>query len=181
MTYEIIFAGSGGQGIMLIGQILAMAGMLENKNVTWFPSYGAEMRGGTANCSVIVSDQIIGSPVISRPWGAVIMNQPSLEKFAPLIKPNGILVVNSSLTDGRPDRYDIEIMLLPFTQMADEMGSTKVANIIALSAFCAKTKIVTLKGLEMALQSSLAKKSRLLFEINKKALTYGLEKGLQFK
>lgn len=178
MIYDIIFAGSGGQGIMLIGQILAMAGMLDNNNVTWFPSYGAEMRGGTANCSVIISDQIIGSPIISRPWGAIIMNQPSLERFAPLIKSGGIMTLNTSLTKGKPERNDIEILSLPFTQMADELGNTKVANIIALSAFCMRTNLVSWESLENAMKRSLSSKNKALLEMNLKALHKGKEKGI---
>ena len=100
MTHEIICAGFGGQGVMLIGQLLAYGGMIEGKEVTWFPSYGPEMRGGTANCSVVISDQPVGSPIVSEPNGLIAMNGPSLEKFKTVVKPGGVIVYNSSLMDG---------------------------------------------------------------------------------
>ena len=176
MIKEVIMAGFGGQGIMLMGKILAMSAMFDNRHVTWFPSYGAEMRGGTANCTVIISDQTIGSPIVSRPWACIVMNQPSMERFAPRVKPNGLLLVNSSLINGLPRRDDLEVLALPVTDMADNLGTVKVANIIALSAFCAKTDIVSWKNLERAMEESVSsKKNREIMEINRKAILIGRE------
>ncbi len=173
MIYEIIIAGFGGQGIMSIGKILALAGMLDNKHVTWFPSYGAEMRGGTANCSVIISSKTIGSPIISKPCGVITMNQPSLDKFAILIKPYGTLFINSSLSKWLNPRKDIEVIAMPVTEMADRLGAVKVANIIALSAFCVKTRIVSWESLEKATEKSFSSKNKNLMEINSIALNTG--------
>ena len=177
VTHEIIIAGFGGQGIMLMGKLLAMAGMMDEKNVTWFPSYGAEMRGGTANCTVIISDRAIGSPIVSRPWAAIVMNQPSMERFAPRVRPNGLLLINASLiNDTSSHREDIEILSLPITDTADKLGSVKVANIIALSAFCAKTNTVSQGSLEKALEEILSSnKKKDLVEINRKAVLAGRE------
>lgn len=181
MTREVIIAGSGGQGIMRIGKILAMAGMLDDKNVTWFPSYGAEMRGGTANCTVVVSDRAIGSPIVARPWAAIVMNQPSLERFAPLVKPEGFLLINSSLAETKIERNDLEILAIPVTDMADKLGTVKVANIIALSAFCAKTEIVSKDSLEKAMEESFSSKDTTLIRINQKAACSGREHMMVYK
>jgi 2-oxoglutarate ferredoxin oxidoreductase subunit gamma len=173
---EVIMAGFGGQGIMLMGKVLAMSTMLDNKHVTWFPSYGAEMRGGTANCTVIISDQTIGSPIVSRPWASIVMNQPSMERFAPRVKQNGLLLINSSLIKVKPQRDDLEVLALPVTDMADNLGTVKVANIIALAAFCAKTKVVSWENLEKAMEESVSsKKNRDILEINRKAILIGRE------
>jgi 2-oxoglutarate ferredoxin oxidoreductase subunit gamma len=173
MTYEVIIAGFGGQGILLMGKILALAGMFENRYVTWFPSYGAEMRGGTAHCTVIISDQPIGSPVVAHPEAAIIMNQPSMEKFVPLIKPNGVILINSSLVSTAMQRDDLEFISLPVTEMANTLGASKVANIIALSAFCAKTHLVSSESLERAMQESFSVKDPTLLQINEKAIAAG--------
>ncbi|MBN2372398.1 2-oxoacid:acceptor oxidoreductase family protein [bacterium] len=196
MIQDLIIAGFGGQGIMSIGKILALAGMLDDKNVTWFPSYGAEMRGGTANCTVIVSDRAIGSPIVARPWAAIVMNQPSLEKFAPLVKEGGVLLINSSLAGNKietpmnlrftkenentqrgftDERKDIETIRIPATEMADKLGSVKVANIIALAAFCAKTEIVSIGSLEKAMERSFSSKDAALLRINRLAAYSGRE------
>lgn len=176
MIREVIMAGFGGQGIMLMGKLMATAAMLDNKHVTWFPSYGAEMRGGTANCTVIISDQTIGSPIVARPWASIVMNHPSMERFAPRVKTNGLLLINSSLVKDKPKRDDIEIISLPITDMADSLGSVKVANIIALSAFCTKTEIVSRENLQRAMEESFStKKHNDIIEINRKAMLIGSE------
>ena len=169
-------AGFGGQGIMFMGKLMATAAMLDNKYVTWFPSYGAEMRGGTANCTVIISDQTIGSPIVARPWASIVMNNPSVERFAPRVKTNGLLLINSSLVKDIPGRDDIEIIALPITDMADSLGTLKVANIIALSAFCSKTGIVTMENLQRAMEESFSsKKKKDIIEVNRKAMLMGSE------
>jgi 2-oxoglutarate ferredoxin oxidoreductase subunit gamma len=169
-------AGFGGQGIMLMGKLMATAAMLDNKHVTWFPSYGAEMRGGTANCTVIISERTIGSPIVAKPWASIVMNHPSMKRFAPCVKPNGLLLINSSLVKCKSQRDDIEILALPITDMADNLGTVKVANIIALSAFCTKTEIVSRENLERAMEESFSsKKNEDIIEINRKAVLIGSE------
>lgn len=176
MNREVIMAGFGGQGIMLMGKLLAMAGMLDHRNVTWFPSYGAEMRGGTANCTVIIADQAIGSPIVARPWACIVMNQPSMERFATRVKPGGFLLANSSLISCDSPREDIEVLAIPITDEADRLGSIKVANIIALAAFCARTGIVSRESLEQAMEESFAGKGdSTLMDINRTAIRAGRE------
>ena len=123
MQTEVIMAGFGGQGLMLIGKLLAKAGLDEGKEVTWLPSYGPEMRGGTANCTVVVSDKPIGSPLIPAPKGAIVMNRPSHDKFAPLVRPKGVLVVNSSLIPDTTPRSDLTVFRIPANEIAMEEGS----------------------------------------------------------
>lgn len=135
MLIEAVFAGFGGQGIMLSGQIVAYAGMDQGLNVSWLPSYGPEMRGGTANVSVVVSDQEVASPVVSAPSAVVAMNRPSLEKFAPMMKPNGVLIINSSLIDIGCDRTDLFQYRIDANDAAIEVGNPKAANMIVLGAF----------------------------------------------
>ncbi|NLW17622.1 MAG: 2-oxoacid:ferredoxin oxidoreductase subunit gamma [Firmicutes bacterium] len=142
MTHEIILAGFGGQGVMLMGQMLAYAGMTEGKNVSWLPSYGPEMRGGTANCTVVVSDKPVGSPLITRPGILVAMNLPSLDKFEDNVKPGGLLVYNSSLISRPPKRDDIEVLAVPANEIANELGNDRIANMVVLGALLGKKPIV---------------------------------------
>ena len=135
MQNEVMFAGFGGQGILLIGDILAHAAMEEGFEVAWIPSYGPEMRGGTAYCLVVISDRPIGSPIIKNPMHLIAMNRPSLEKFAPVLKPSGIVVINSSLISIGSGRDDVDELLVPANDIAGDLGSTKAANIVALAAF----------------------------------------------
>ena len=147
MQSEVMFAGFGGQGIMLIGQMLAYAGMGEGKNVIWFPSYGPEMRGGTAYCTVVVSDKDIGSPIVDRPGCIAVLNRPSLEKFHKRVRTGGLLVVNTSLIDITTDRTDLEVLNVPANQMAIDGGTAKAANMCVLGAYVGKTKCVMLDSL----------------------------------
>jgi 2-oxoglutarate ferredoxin oxidoreductase subunit gamma len=142
MQKEVMFAGFGGQGILLMGDILAHAGMEAGFEVAWIPSYGPEMRGGTAYCLVVISDKAIGSPIIRNPMNLVAMNRPSLEKFAPMVKPNGVVVINSSLISIGADRDDVDELLIPANDIAKDAGSVKAANIVALAAFVARSKMV---------------------------------------
>jgi len=142
MTTEVIFAGFGGQGLMVSGQLLAYACMKDGKAVTWLPSYGPEMRGGTANCTVVVSDEQVGSPIIVNPESAVVMNRPSLEKFAPSIKKNGLLIVNSSLIDITGNRSDLNEFRIKANDIAISYDSPKSANMVVLGAFINKTKLI---------------------------------------
>ena len=133
MQSEVMFAGFGGQGIMLIGKILAHTAMENGYEVSWVPSYGPEMRGGTAYCTVVISDQSIGSPVINNPGHLVAMNQPSLEKFAPLVKSKGIILINSSLISVNSGRNDVDELCIPTLEIAKKIGSVKMTTIQALS------------------------------------------------
>ncbi|MFA5479819.1 MAG: 2-oxoacid:acceptor oxidoreductase family protein [Candidatus Muiribacteriota bacterium] len=173
-TEKVIMAGFGGQGIMLMGQVLGYAGMLENKEISWIPSYGPEMRGGTANCNVIVSDKKIGSPVISTPDTLIAMNRPSLEKFEDSIKKDGILISNKSLMDIEPKRKDIKVYNLDISNIAKEMGNTKIANMITLGAYIKATGIVSLDSVMEALKKMLPERHHDKLPLNKSALEKGM-------
>jgi len=123
MYQGIRISGFGGQGVISAGILLAQAGLLENKNVSWFPAYGAEMRGGTANCSVVIASEEVSSPVVSRPDTVIVMNEPSLAKFEPLVKPGGLLIINSSLVNSKPKRTDIKVAYVPCNKIAEEIGT----------------------------------------------------------
>ncbi|MGQ9678213.1 MAG: 2-oxoacid:acceptor oxidoreductase family protein [bacterium] len=145
MQIDVVFAGFGGQGVMLAGKLLAEVGMKIGKEVVWLPSYGPEMRGGTANCTVIIADESIASPIIAHPRDTVIMNRPSLEKFCPTQKPNGFAVVNSSLINIRPNRDDIVIIEVPANEIAIQAGSARSGNMVMLGAYAGATGIVPLE------------------------------------
>ncbi len=174
MHEEIIFAGFGGQGVLFAGQLLAYTALEEGKHVTWIPSYGPEMRGGTANCTVVVSDEPIGSPVCMHPSIAVVFNNPSLEKYEPLVKPGGLLVVNQSLMVTPPARTDLEIVLIPATEAATEMGQVRVANMILFGALLARQPIVRVETVLAVLQDKLGARKAHLHQVNKAALERGL-------
>ncbi len=169
---EVVFAGFGGQGIMTAGQLLAYTAMDEGKHVCWIPSYGPEMRGGTANCTVVVSDKRIGSPIINNPLSACVFNRPSLDKFGSLIKPKGLILINSSLIDVGSGREDVSEYNIPANEMALKVGNPKVANIIMLSVYVEMTGIIKFKSLKNMLTKKLGKKKDLL-EINYTALEEG--------
>jgi 2-oxoglutarate ferredoxin oxidoreductase subunit gamma len=175
MTHEIIIAGFGGQGVMVMGQLLTYAGMIEGKNVSWIPSYGPEMRGGTANCSVIISDEPIGAPIVSESTAVVAMNLPSLEKFEPTIRPEGILLINSSLIEQDAQRTDITVYKVAVNDIANELGNTKVANMVALGAIVVATKAVSAISVLQAFEKMFKKRPELL-AINRLALSAGAEK-----
>lgn len=170
---EIIFAGFGGQGILSMGKFLAYAGMDAGLNVSWLPSYGPEMRGGTANCSVILTEDQVGSPIVADADTVVVMNRPSLDKFEHTIRPNGVLIVDSDLVTRIPDRKDIQVISIPAQSLAEEIGSKTIANMILLGALVAKTGIVSMDDILKALKDHGKEK---FFEANKKAL----EKGAEF-
>lgn len=169
---EIIFAGFGGQGILSMGKFLAYAGMDEGLNVSWLPSYGPEMRGGTANCSVIVTEENIGSPIVTQPTALVVMNRPSLDKFENTVVPGGLIILDSSLVNREVKRTDVTVLSIPATEDADKIGSKRIANMILLGALVAKTGIIPMETLLNALKSH-GKES--FFEVNKKALEKGME------
>ena len=172
MTEKIIIAGSGGQGIMLLGKVLAEAAMKEDKFVTWLPAYGAEVRGGTAHCMVVVSDEEIGSPYIERADTLIIMNAPSLEKFKDRVKNKGLLVINSSLVPKYADSR-MNLSQHPFTDIAIKLGNIKIANMAALGCFVARKKIVRLDTVSRAISDIAPESKKDLIGINKKALLEG--------
>lgn len=173
MTERIIIAGSGGQGIMLMGEILAKGAMSENKFVTWLPSYGAEVRGGTVHCMVIISDQEIGSPYIDKADTLIIMNRPSLDRFQYRIKDKGLLILNSSLINTEIKK-NAHILSHPFTDIAVKLGNIRVANMVALGCYLAKKKIVDVKNVFRVFEEIAPADKKHLIEINKKALSYGI-------
>jgi len=176
MTTELIVAGFGGQGVLLFGKFFALSGLKEGKEVVWIPSYGPEMRGGTCNCTVIVSDDPIGSPIIDSPNTVVVMNKPSLAKFGPRVSSDGLLLINSSLIDTTSDRTDIRIETVPANEIALELGNTKAANMVALGAYVALIKVVKFETVLGVVEENFAKKKEFL-DLNLKALKRGYEQA----
>lgn len=172
---EIIIAGFGGQGIMFIGQILAYAGMLEGRNVSWMPSYGPEMRGGTANCGVIISSEEIASPVVAEPTSLIIMNQPSLAKFEPSLVTGGLLVYNSSLIEVVPQRNDVICLPVPANTIAESLGDARISNMVALGAYLARKPVVEPASIIESLKKVLPPERHTLILRNIEALNKGLE------
>jgi 2-oxoglutarate ferredoxin oxidoreductase subunit gamma len=173
MTYEIVLAGFGGQGILFLGKMIALAGMLDGREVSWIPSYGPEMRGGTANCSVVVSDRRIGTPVVSHPNVLVAMNRPSLEKFEPKMQPGGTLLINKTLIEIPHTRLDIQPVYLEITGLAGELGNPRLANIVALGGLIGRVGLVTRESAIEALTKELSGKKAALLDLNLKALDAG--------
>jgi len=174
MLIKTIFAGFGGQGVLSMGLSLAQAAMVEGKNVTYLPAYGVEVRGGTANCTVAISDEEIASPVASSPEYIVAMNQPSLDRFQNQIASGGLLFVNSSLIEAEISRGDIEIVEVPASGIAEELGSPKSANMVMLGALTKKSNLVSISTLIEGLKDTLKNKEKLI-AINKKALMAGYD------
>jgi len=175
MLEKVIIAGFGGQGVMLMGRLLAYAGMLEGKNVAWMPSYGPEMRGGTANCTVIISSEEIASPVVPDPMSIIAMNKPSLDKFEPTVQKDGLILVNSSLVEQKVNRKDVSVVKVPANDIANELGNTRVANMVALGAYIKKSEVVKLETIFKALEKALTGPKHKLIDINKEALKQGVE------
>ncbi|HEY2421278.1 MAG TPA: 2-oxoacid:acceptor oxidoreductase family protein [Neobacillus sp.] len=173
MLEEIVIAGFGGQGVMSMGQLIAYAGMLEGKGVSWLPSYGPEQRGGTANCAVVVSDEPVGSPLVTNPSTAIVLNNPSFDKFEPRVRPGGLLIINSSLVVRVSERTDIKIIDLNATDMANDLGNSRVANMILLGAFLEHSKIVSVESILESLKKVLSTDKHHLLDINKQALMKG--------
>jgi 2-oxoglutarate ferredoxin oxidoreductase subunit gamma len=175
MYQDVMIAGFGGQGVLLVGKILARAGMLEGKHVTWFPSYGAEIRGGTANCTVIISDREIGSPVVRNPSAMLILNEASFDKFEPRIRPQGKLFLNTSLVQRPATRSDIERIEIRANELAGQLGDIRIANMVMLGAFLKKTGVVNLRAVLDALKAVLPPRRHSLLALNEKALQCGGE------
>lgn len=170
ISQEIIFSGFGGQGILYMGKLLAYAAINEGLNVSWLPSYGPEMRGGTANCSVIITDGVVGSPVITSADTIVVMNKPSLDKFESYLKKDGLLIMNSDLIDVEPTRTDIKVIKINANTLAKQIGSNSVANMILLGALVKATKVLPFDVVVNALREH-GKES--FYEANRKALEIG--------
>jgi len=176
MYSDVIMAGFGGQGILLIGDILAYAAMHEGKRITYMPTYGVEMRGGTANCTVMISDEEIGSPTTGHPYAAIVMNGPSMEKFQPRVRPGGFLLVNTSLIDGSTaNRSDIDTLLLPVNDIALELGNGKIANMIALGGYIERMQVVSLDSIKETLPKVIAERYHKTLPLNIKAIETGAE------
>ena len=175
MKKEIIISGFGGQGGLAIGKNLAEAGMDEGLNVTWAPSYGPEMRGGTANCSVILSDTPVGSPIITNPDVLVAMNLPSLQKFVDAVVPGGKIILDSTLIDAKVERDDIEVFYVPATQLAKDNGFATLSNMILTGKVLKEIDIVAFEGNEETLKSFIPAKKAGLIDMNLKALQIGYD------
>lgn len=170
-AHKLIIAGFGGQGVMLIGQMIAYAGMLEGKEVTWMPAYGPEMRGGTANCTVIVSDKKISSPIVTEATAVVVMNLPSLHKFEKLVKPGGQLFINSSLVPENTIREDVEVFRIDANEIAVRLQNDKVSNMVVLGAVVRKTGVVKMESVNTVMERFFTGKKENILPLNKKALT----------
>lgn len=175
METSIIISGFGGQGALFAGQSLAYAGMDAGLHVTWIPSYGPEMRGGTAHCTVILSDEPIGSPLVSRPDIAVVMNLPSMDKYEPLVQPDGLLVVNVSLVERPAERDDIHVIGVPANDIAAELGNRRLSNMVLLGAMLEATGLMSREAIEQTLEAHLPERHQHLLDLNREALKRGAE------
>lgn len=175
--HRIIVAGFGGQGVLTLGKVLCTAAMSEGKTVTYLPSYGAEVRGGTANCQVVISNDTVYSPLVERADSLIIMNQLSYDKFAGRVKPQGLLLVNSSVIelDEVPVEGPATVLALPATEMAAEMGNVKIANVILLSAFVTMTHLVGQESCTAALEGLLGERKASLMDLNMQAMRRGVD------
>jgi 2-oxoglutarate ferredoxin oxidoreductase subunit gamma len=173
MQTEIIIAGFGGQGVLFCGQLLAYAGMDEGKEITWIPSYGPEMRGGTANCTVVISDEEIGSPFVHHPSAVIAMNRPSLDKYEALVKPGGVLIINTSMTDRKAVRKDIKVIEIAANEEAEKLGDQRMANMILLGALLANLPVLPQESIKKALKGHLPERHQKLLSKNFDALQEG--------
>ena len=172
---QIVIAGFGGQGLLFSGKVLAYAGLIEGRELSWLPSYGPEMRGGTANCNVILSDIPIGSPIVQKPDILMVMNNPSLEKYENAVIPGGKIFIDSSLIAKQVERTDVEAYYVPATQMAMDMGMPTLANMILLGTVIAKTGCINPDSLADALHKVIPARKANLFDANMKALQAGMD------
>ena len=173
MHDEVIFAGFGGQGALFAGQLLAYAAVDNGLYVTWIPSYGPEMRGGTAHCTVVVSTDPIGSPFVRQPSSVVALSLPSFDKYEPLVKPDGLLVYNVSLIERQVTRTDIRVIVAPANDIAEQLGNVRQANVVLLGAYLAASGVLPLAAAEVALDNHLPARQRRFLESNKEALRRG--------
>jgi len=175
MTKRIVISGFGGQGVLTLGNVIAEIGLNKGLNVTWMPSYGAEMRGGTANCSVILSDKIIGSPMVQNKIDILCaMNRPSVDKFLPKVQPGGLVLVNTSIVTDKVERDDVKIVEIDATNIAVKVGSARVANMVMLAGFIKETDLFTLEDITQVLEKRFAAKRPELIPLNIEAIKLGL-------
>lgn len=175
MTEEIIISGFGGQGVLSMGKILAYAGIMENKQVSWMPAYGPEQRGGTANVTVIVSDNPISSPILSQYDTAIVLNQPSLEKFEPLVKPGGTILYDGYGIYKRPSRTDVNVYRIDAMEAAAKMSNNKVFNMLVLGGFLKVRPIVTVEDVVLGLHKALPERHHKLIPMNEEAIRKGMD------
>jgi len=175
MQTEILIAGFGGQGVLFAGQLLAYAGMDEGKQVTWIPSYGPEMRGGTANCTVIISDEEIGSPLVLHPKAVIAMNRPSLDKYEPAVKPGGVLIINTSMVDRKATRTDIKVVEVDANAVAEKLGDKRMSNMVLLGALLNQLGVMPPEAIEKALRAHLPERHHKLLPKNYEALHEGAQ------
>lgn len=173
MQTEIVIAGFGGQGVLFAGELLAHAGMNSGKHVTWFPSYGPEMRGGTANCTVIISDEEIGSPVVRYPKAALVMNLPSLDKYESILVDDGVIIVNSSLVNRNIERKGIKGVYIPASEIAEKIAERKLTNMVMLGALLAKMPIISIDQVKKSIEEEIPERHRRLLAANLQAITEG--------
>ncbi|MBQ4550069.1 MAG: 2-oxoacid:acceptor oxidoreductase family protein [Oscillospiraceae bacterium] len=174
-TTQIMIAGFGGQGVLFAGKFLAYKGMVQNKQISWLPSYGPEMRGGTANCSVVISDTPVGSPIITNPDMLIAMNLPSLQKFVDAVVPGGVIILDSTLIDAKVERTDVKVFYIPATQMAKDAGFSTLANMILTGKALKEMDIVSWEGNRETLESFIPAKKANLIDINCRALQAGYD------
>lgn len=175
---EIVIAGFGGQGVLFAGQVLAYAALDSGKEVTWIPSYGPEMRGGTANCTVVISEEEIGSPLVRNPRAVIVLNLPSLDKYEPQVASGGVLVVNTSLINRAPQRTDLVSVLIPANEIAEQIGDKRLLNMVALGAMLALLPVLPLQAIKKSLEAHLPERHRRLLPVNYDALDRGAEFAL---
>lgn len=175
MQTEIVIAGFGGQGVLFAGQVMAYAAMDNGNEVTWIPSYGPEMRGGTANCTVIIADEEIGSPMVRYPRALIAMNLPSLDKYESAVVDNGTLIVNTSLIDRPIEREDLHCVLIPANEIAESLGDKRMTNIVLVGALLAEVPVLPIEAIEKALQDHLPERHQKLLPLNFQALRAGAE------
>jgi 2-oxoglutarate ferredoxin oxidoreductase subunit gamma len=175
MQTEIVVAGFGGQGVLFTGQLLAYAGMDAGREVTWIPSYGPEMRGGTANCTVVISDEEIGSPMVEQPTAVIAMNLPSLDKYENMVKPGGVLVINESMVDRKAERKDIKVISIKANEIAEKLGDPRMTNMVLLGALLANLPVLPQDAIEKALKGHLPQRHHKLLPQNYEALRDGAQ------
>jgi 2-oxoglutarate ferredoxin oxidoreductase subunit gamma len=174
MHEEVLISGFGGQGALFAGQLLAYTGMDEGWHVTWIPSYGPEMRGGTAHCIVIISEDDIGSPIIRQPSVCIVMNPPSMEKYEPLVRPGGLLVANTTLVRLKSEREDIAVVYVPANELAAELGNVKMANVVLLGAMLGTREVLPIESVKRTLDEHIPERRKHIIEPNKRALDRGV-------
>jgi len=173
MQTEIIIAGFGGQGVLFAGQLLAYAALGAGKEVTWIPSYGPEMRGGTANCTITIADEEIGSPMIRNPQAAIVLNMPSMDKYEPLVKPGGVLIVNTSMVNRPALRADLKVVQIPANEIAETIGDKRMTNMILLGSLLANLPVLPMAAVEKALAEHTPERHRHFLAMNIEALKQG--------